>query len=68
MKVGDLVAWWDHEDGEQGEERLAGIILEVEEERQEWNENYSRFLILMNHNGQLSWEYGSDLKVVHESR
>ena len=68
MKVGDLVGWWDHEDEEHGEQRLAGIILEVKKERQDWGENYWKFLILMNHNGQMSWEYGSDLKVIHEDR
>ena len=67
MKAGDYVGWADTWSDAEGCDP-AGIILEVEEERQEWNENYSRFLILMNHNGQLSWEYGSDLVVMFESR
>ncbi len=69
MKVGDLVGWWDHDD-ENLSTRLAGIIIDASTDNsfEGWNENYTKFLILMTHNGQLSWEYGSDLKVIYEDR
>ena len=68
MKVGDYVGWKEHEEDD-GIPRGAGIILETRQEpvHAEWGENYTEFLILLQHNGELSWEFGSDLEVIHES-
>jgi len=69
MKVGDYVGWAYHEkELDPAEEFPAGIILEEKQDhRAEWGEKYTEFLILQ-HNGELSWEFGSDLVVIHESR
>jgi len=67
VKVGDYVGWADHEDDDLHFVRPAGIILESEVSGFAGG-GYTRFLILLQHNGQLSWEYGSDLVVMHESR
>ena len=69
MKVGDFVGWADHEDSDD-HIRPAGIILDSHypTARAYDNENYMQFLILLQHNGDLSWEYGSDLVVMCESR
>ena len=65
MKIGDYVGWADHEDDEPI--RLAGIVLETRQDyRAQWGESYTEFLILLQHNGELSWEFGSDLVVMYE--
>ena len=68
MKVGDYVAWAEHED-EDAIPAGAGIILEVKphENLPMW-QSHARYLILLEHNGELSWEHGSDLTVMYESR
>tara|TARA_Y100001970_G_scaffold271481_1_gene366883 strand:- start:31107 stop:31325 length:219 start_codon:yes stop_codon:yes gene_type:complete len=72
MKVGDYVVWADHEDDDLHFVRPAGIILETRSHwtgnHADWGENYTEFLILLQHNGELSWEFGSDLVVLYESR
>tara|TARA_A100001015_G_scaffold257750_1_gene300529 strand:+ start:63 stop:278 length:216 start_codon:yes stop_codon:yes gene_type:complete len=71
MKIGDYVGWKDHEDDDKHFIPPAGIILETRQEpvHAEWGEkNYTEFLILLQHNGELSWEFGSDLEVINESR
>lgn len=70
MKVGDYVGWAHHEEElDPPLEFPAGIILEARQDhRAEWGENYTEFLILLQHNGELSWEFGSDLVVMYESR
>ena len=71
MKVGDYVGWADHEDDDLHFMPPAGIVLEIEEDplyRDSRHHGYTRFLILMQHNGELSWEFGSDLVVIYESR
>ena len=73
MKVGDFVGWADTWEDETGL-RPAGIVLEKRQEEKysdsdtEWDENYAEFLILYQHNGQISWDWGSDLEVMFESR
>ena len=69
MKIGDYVGWADHDVDDKEPIRPAGIILEVEKS-QVYNADpaFARYLILMQHNGDLGWEYGSDLVVIHESR
>ena len=67
MKVGDYVAWAGTQEDETGS-RPAGIILEARHTEAEWGYNFSEFLILVQHNGKLSWEFGSDLEVMFESR
>ena len=68
MKVGDYVGWKEHEEDD-GIPVGAGIILEEKKDhRAEWGSYYSEFLILLDHNGGLSWEFGSDLVVINESR
>ena len=66
MKVGDYVGWREYE--EDLEVTGAGIILETRSRQEEWGDNYAEFLILLQHDGGLSWEFGSDLTVIHESR
>ncbi len=68
MKVGDYVGWKKYEEDD-GIPVGAGIILEEKQDhRAEWGENYTEFLILLEHNGELSWEFGSDLEVIYESK
>ena len=66
MKVGDYVGWADHDVDDKEPIRLAGIILESRNNTSHQRENYTEFLILLQYNGELSWEYGSDLVVIHE--
>ena len=65
MKVGDYVGWKEHEK----EDTIpvgAGIVLE--ERPALWLDRESEFLILLDWNGELSWEFGSDLVVLNEGR
>ena len=70
MKVGDYVGWREYE--EDLKVIGAGIILETRSHwtgnHADWGENYTEFLILLQHDGGLSWEFGSDLVVINESR
>ena len=71
MKIGDFVGWADTWDDETGL-LPCGIILDKRQEEEEgyieWDENYAEFLILYQHNGQIAWEFGSDLEVMFEGR
>ena len=67
MKVGDFVGWADTWSDEEGCS-AAGIVLETRTRQTaiaaEWDENYTEFLILYQHNGVVAWEFGSDLVVM----
>ena len=65
MKVGDYVGWKEHEK-EDAIPAGAGVVLE--ERPALWFDRESEFLILLDWNGELSWEFGSDLVVINESR
>ena len=65
MKTGDFVGWADTWSDEEGCEP-AGIIVEVEA-CDEDEDAYARYLILQ-HNGEIGWEYDGDLVVMFESR
>ena len=69
MKVGDFVGWSDIE-GDGKPTVPAGIILDIEQHSAmgEFDNNYNVYLVLLQHNGGLSWEHGSDLVVMYESR
>ena len=72
MKVGDFVAWSDTWDDET-RARPAGLVLKAEFDVDadifdESRRSNPQFLILMQHNGELSWEFRSDLEVMFESR
>ncbi len=68
MKVGDYVGWADTWEDETGL-RPAGIILEAKHRHPGGlGEGYTEFLILCQHSGKTSWEFGSDLEVMFESR
>jgi hypothetical protein len=68
MKVGDYVGWKTDDDGVPNEPVVpAGIILETRTRHEEWGDNYAEFLILLQHDGGLSWEFGSDLELIYES-
>ncbi len=68
MKVGDYVGWPDYDD-EDWYIIPAGIIIEIKphDNVPQW-QSHAEYLILLDHNGGLSWEHGSDLKVMNESR
>ena len=68
MKVGDYVGWRDIDGDVPRCPSPAGIILEKKQKRRGGGPRFAEYLILLQHNGQLSWEYGSDLVVMHESR
>ena len=63
MKIGDFAGWADTWTDEEGCDP-AGIILECCDD----NDRHVQYLVLMHHTGELSWEYGSDLVVIFESR
>ena len=69
MKTGDFVAWADTWEDEAGS-KPAGLVLEAEFDIEviDSRDKCAQFLILMQHNGKLSWEFGSDLEVMFESR
>ena len=67
MKIGDYVGWPDHD----VDDVIipAGIIIEIKphENVPQW-QSHAEYLVLLDHNGELSWEHGSDLKVMNENR
>jgi len=69
VKVGDFVGWSDTWEDKTGL-RPAGIVLAVDRSHTlSVNDPcYSQYLILYQHNGQIAWEFGSDLEVMFESR
>lgn len=69
MKVGDYVGWRNIDGDVPKCPNPAGIIVEIDVSRVfHGDAAYAKYLILMQHNGKVAWEYGSDLEVIYESR